>query len=60
MIKVRHEYESLKMKAINKVKELEIREAKINSGKETIISKIKNQTKEAQLAENKNDLEKAK
>lgn len=48
------------MKAINKVKELEIREAKINSGKETIISKIKNQTKEAQLAENKNDLEKAK
>ena len=48
------------MKAINKVKDFEIKESKINSGKETLISKIKKQTKEEQLAENKTDLEHAK
>jgi len=42
---VKHEYDSLKLKAINKVKDLEVRESKINAGKETIISKIKKQTK---------------
>mgnify|MGYP006897122805 CR=1 FL=1 len=41
-----HEYESLKMKAINKVKDCEIKESKINAGKESIFSKITKQTKE--------------
>jgi hypothetical protein len=60
MIKVRHDYEAHKMKAIGKVKDIEHKESKINAGKESLISKIKKQTKEEQMTEAQHDMDKAK
>ena len=60
IIKTQQQYESLKVKATGKVKDCQVKESKINAGKESIFSKITKQTKEEQLAENNKETELAK
>jgi len=50
----------MKQKAIGKVKDVELEGSKINAGKESLLSKIKKQSKEEQLGINRKELEKAK
>ena len=50
MIRVKNEYEAHRLKVSNKVKDFELKESKINAGKESFFSKIKKQSKEDQLA----------
>lgn len=50
----------MKHRAISKVKDFELEESKISAGKQSIVSKLKNQSKEEQLKNNKILLQKAK
>lgn len=60
IMKHKEEYESMRHKAMSKVKDLELEETKINAGKESIMSKIKSMSKEQQLKENENHLQRAR
>lgn len=58
-IKVMHEFEAHRLKCINKVKDCELKASKITAGKESLFSKITKQSKESQMAENQQELDKA-
>jgi sorting nexin-1/2 len=60
LLKVREELEADRLKAVGKVKDLEIEGSKINAGKESFFSKLKKVSKEEQLAANQKELERAK
>ena len=45
IVKIRHQFQSLKLKAKGKVKDCEVKESKINAGKESLFSKITKQSK---------------
>jgi hypothetical protein len=55
-----HEFEAHRFKSINKVKDCELKASKINAGKESLFSKITKQSKEAQISENQQEIDKAK
>lgn len=49
ILKNKEEYQSMKIKALSKKKDLELEESKINMGKESLFNKIKKASKEEML-----------